>query len=66
MSSDLALVNYLADSQSLNIDTSQARRFIVERRVVVDGAIVDDPSFRIPSDKKVSIIVLPNTTKESR
>lgn len=64
MSTEKTLVDYLVDSTNLNVDTSRARRWIVERRVVVGGVIVDDPAFRIPSDKEVSIRVILDPTKE--
>ena len=64
MSTEKTLVDCLVDSPDLNVDTSRARRWIVERRVIVDGVIVDDPAFRIPGDKEVSVLVLPDKTKE--
>ncbi|NDE17458.1 hypothetical protein EBZ80_21250, partial [bacterium] len=44
----MSLVDVL--SQCANIDTSVARRVIVEGRVKVDDRVVDDPAARLPNE----------------
>lgn len=49
MSDALTLVDYV--SAIIDSDTSIARRFIVEGCIKVDGAVVDDPAFRMPKEQ---------------
>jgi predicted rRNA methylase YqxC with S4 and FtsJ domains len=44
-----SLVDYMSDNYSA-IDTSTARRLIIEGRVAVNGAVIDDPEFWLDFD----------------
>jgi len=51
MSEEKTLVDYMVDvAQETKrvMDTSMARRLIVEGRVKVNGEVVTDPAFRLP------------------
>lgn len=54
MSKEQSLVDYLVDVSRFSIkplDTSMARRMIVEGEVKVNGEVVTDPAFRLPFDE---------------
>ena len=44
-------------SKCANIDTSMARRAIVEGRVKVDDHVVDDPAARLPNEHGIPAFV---------
>lgn len=46
MAKEQALVDYIAEMPYSEIDTSLARRLIVEGRVKVNGEVVTDPAYR--------------------
>jgi predicted rRNA methylase YqxC with S4 and FtsJ domains len=50
MSNEQTLVDYLVDTSKTPLDTSMARRLIVEGRVKLNGEVVTDPAFRLPFD----------------
>lgn len=62
MAKEQSLVDHLADGSLTQFgrDTSMARRAIVEGRVKVDGAVITDPSFRLPFEKGFIIEVATN------
>jgi hypothetical protein len=54
MPKDQTLVDYIVDTAQHSktpIDTSIARRMIVEGRVRVNGDTITDPAFRLTSDQ---------------
>lgn len=62
MSKEQTLVDYMVDTAKATkrvMDTSMARRLIVEERVKVNGEVVTDPSFRLPFDTGFIVHVEP-------
>lgn len=62
MSKEQTLVDYIVDTAKETkrvMDSSMARRLIVEERVKVDGEVVADPAFRLPFESGFVVQITP-------